>query len=260
MTAEQKENLEFFFKYTFPVKIETFYTYTYKKGIQIELKNIKMLSDSCFCEYAANNKSFFVSFYKHYSDCLFDISKTENSAAKHLRIQDIGINELLDNSILLDNFLDTTLDSEFGKWFNASILQEEIADIKLKHFTPDNVFRLYKQPGSSSVRSLGIIYKNYEFQLDFTNDKFKILYFENQEDIKDILQSQKQITLSSYGSQSYKDQNYIYYQIKKGRVGKKEFAQLTLYGYKVYVDVNTLSNYIYENPDLIKKYKIVTEK
>ena len=270
ISLEEQEKLEFFFKYIFPVKIENYYINTYKKTVRVELIDIKTFYDDvlkqvdCRCNYTANNKPFSTCLYNFSRTYQFKVFKDENLIDIFINPEYRTFSEFVDNHNEIDHFLDI----KFGRWFNTYVLQEEIADIKLKHFRPDTLYKIFR--GSTYCGDyLGVYYINSEFKITIIdeNDKLGMIYFENPDDILNILQATgEKLTLYLHdnkykGRREGPDEYYEHiYEIRKSRVGKKELAQFTFHGYKLYIDATVLSNYICENPDLIKKYKVAIEK
>ena len=119
---------------------------------------------------------------------------------------------------------------------------------------------IYKNPFASSVKSLGIRIKDDNIDFSWVDARLDITYFENESAIIDIVQKWKNIQLKNYKENYYTDAQYKEYRISKARVRDREFAQLTLYGYKVYADIVVISDMVARNPDLVKKYNIVVEK
>lgn len=258
LIEQNKEILINFFKTIVPAVIEKYYNDVYNKDIKINFEHVKFdesgYLDKSIGYYLVNN----IEFKVHIETDTYSPNKIRyiyiypdvNSHGYTYKL-DIHINDLL-NATFLDN--------SFGQYFNGYILQTEVSDIKLKHFSVSDVYRLYKNPSTASSKSLGIRIKDDNIDLCWANGRFDITYFENKNDIIDIVQKWKDIQLKNCRENYYEDDQRREYRISKARVHDKEFAQLTLYGYKVYAGITIISDMIARNPDLVKKYNIVVEK
>lgn len=258
MIIEQnKEILINFFKTTVPSAIEKYYNATYNKDIEINFERVRFdesdYVDECFGYYLVNNIEFEVHIHSYDNGKIsyIFIYKDLNSHKYSYKL-DIHINELLNATTFLDN--------TFGQYFNGYVLRTEVSDIKLKHFSVSDVYRLYRNPFESSVKSLGIRIKDDNINFSWVDARLDITYFENENDIIDIVQKWKDIQLKNYRENYYEDDQRREYRISKARVRDREFAQLTLYGYKVYADITVISDMVARNPDLVKKYNIVVEE
>ena len=256
LVEQNKEILTNFFKTNVPAAIEKYYNATYNKDIEINFEHVRFdedeFVDESFGYYSVNNIEFEVQIHSYDNDKIsYIFIYTDFTSHKYSYKLDIRVNELL-NATFLDN--------TFGQYFNGYVLQTEVSDIKLKHFSVSDVYRLYKNPSASSVKSLGIRIKDDNIDFSWADARLDIVYFENENDIIDIVQKWKNIQLKNYRENYYADAQYKEYRISKARVRDREFAQLTLYGYKVYADIVVISDMVARNPDLVKKYNIVVEK
>ena len=167
------------------------------------------------------------------------------------------------------------LNKSFGTFFTTYVLMDELATVKLKKVVPSESYRIYRDPNTTSVASLGIVFKNNSISFAWVRGRLEIVYFA-EDCAQDVLQQLNINAIPSteyYSGQSWLDpgpgwfidqdnhtQGYRRaYRISKARTAGREFAQMTLYGHKVYVDANLLSGFIQQCPELVTTYQIVLD-